>query len=114
MFISAKTGQRIDKLFQLIQSVDSQNALRVKTGVLNELLARATARVQPPSDKGKRLKVYYITQASTRPPTFVCFCNSKQLFHFSYQRYIENQIREAFGLVGTPVRILIRERGEKI
>ena len=114
VFISAKTGQRVDKLFQLIQSVDSQNALRVKTGVLNELLARATARVQPPSDKGKRLKVYYITQASTRPPTFVCFCNSKQLFHFSYQRYIENQIREAFGLVGTPVRILIRERGEKI
>ena len=114
LFISAKTGQRVDKLFQMIQSVDSQNALRVKTGVLNELLARATARVQPPSDKGKRLKVYYITQASTRPPTFVCFCNSKQLFHFSYQRYIENQIREAFGLVGTPVRILIRERGEKI
>ena len=114
LFTSAVTGQRVDKLFQMIQSVDSQNALRVKTGVLNELLARATARVQPPSDKGKRLKVYYITQASTRPPTFVCFCNSKQLFHFSYQRYIENQIREAFGLVGTPVRILIRERGEKI
>lgn len=113
IFISAKTGQRVDRLFELIKYVDSQNALRVTTGVLNDLLARATARVQPPSDKGKRLKIYYMTQISTRPPTFVCFCNSKQLFHFSYQRYIENQIRETFGLEGTPVRILIRERGEK-
>ena len=103
----------MDRLFELIKYVDSQNALRVTTGVLNDLLARATARVQPPSDKGKRLKIYYMTQISTRPPTFVCFCNSKQLFHFSYQRYIENQIRETFGLEGTPVRILIRERGEK-
>ena len=113
IFISAKTGQRVDRLFELIKYVDSQNALRVTTGVLNDLLARATARVQPPSDKGKRLKIYYMTQISTRPPTFVCFCNSKQLFHFSSQRYIENQIRETFGLEGTPVRILIRERGEK-
>ena len=92
--------------------MDSQNALRVTTGVLNELLARATARVQPPSDKGKRLKIYYMTQISTRPPTFVCFVNSKQLFHFSYQRYLENQIRATFGLEGTPVRILSRERGD--
>lgn len=112
IFISAKTGQRVDRLFELIQYVDGQNALRVTTGVLNELLARATARVQPPSDKGKRLKIYYMTQISTRPPTFVCFVNSKQLFHFSYQRYIENQIRATFGLEGTPVRILSRERGD--
>ena len=112
IFISAKTGQRIDRLFELIQYVDQQNALRVTTGVLNELLARATARVQPPSDKGKRLKIYYMTQISTRPPTFVCFVNSKQLFHFSYQRYLENQIRATFGLEGTPVRIIPRERGE--
>lgn len=112
IFISAKTGQRVDRLFDLIKYVDEQNALRVTTGVLNELLARATARVQPPSDKGKRLKIYYMTQISTRPPTFVCFVNSKQLFHFSYQRYIENQIRATFGLEGTPVRIIARERGE--
>ena len=112
IFISAKTGQRVDRLFDLIKYVDEQNALRVTTGVLNELLARATARVQPPSDKGKRLKIYYMTQISTRPPTFVCFVNSKQLFHFSYQRYIENQIRATFGLEGTPVRIIVRERGE--
>ncbi len=113
MFISAKTGQRVDKLFALIKSVDNQNAMRITTGMLNDVLARATARVQPPSDKGKRLKIYYITQASTRPPTFVCFCNSKQLFHFSYRRYLENQIRETFNLSGTPVRMIIRERGEK-
>ena len=112
IFISAKTGQRVDRLFELIQYVDQQNALRVTTGVLNELLARATARVQPPTDKGKRLKIYYMTQISTRPPTFVCFVNSKQLFHFSYQRYLENQIRATFGLEGTPVRIIPRERGE--
>ena len=114
IFISAKTGQRVDRLFELIKFVDSQNAMRVTTGMLNDLLARATARVQPPSDKGKRLKIYYMTQIATRPPTFVCFCNSKQLFHFSYARYIENQIRETFGLEGTPVRIVIRERGEKV
>lgn len=114
IFISAKTGQRVDRLFELIKFVDEQNAMRVTTGMLNDLLARATARVQPPSDKGKRLKIYYITQISTRPPTFVCFVNSKELFHFSYQRYIENQIRETFGLEGTPIRLYLRERGEKV
>ena len=112
IFISAKTGQRVDRLFQLIKYVDEQNALRVTTGMLNELLARATARVQPPSDKGRRLKIYYMTQISTRPPTFVCFVNRKDLFHFSYQRYIENQIRETFGLEGTPVRLIVSERGD--
>ena len=112
IFISAKTGQRVDRLFDLIKYVDGQNALRVTTGMLNDLLARATARVQPPSDKGKRLKIYYMTQISTRPPTFVTFVNSRQLFHFSYQRYIENQIRETFGLEGTPIRIIPIERGD--
>ncbi len=112
VFISAKTGQRIDKLFDLIDYTVEQNARRISTGRLNELLSYATARVQPPSDKGKRLKVYYLTQPSVKPPTFVCFCNRKDLFHFSYQRYIENQIREAFGLDGTPIRLIIRERGE--
>lgn len=113
IFISAKTGQRVDRLFELIKFVDSQNAMRITTGMLNDLLARATARVQPPSDKGKRLKIYYMTQVSTRPPTFVCFVNRADLFHFSYQRYIENQIRETFGLEGTPIRLAIRERGDK-
>lgn len=113
VFISAKTGQRTDKLFGLIDYTVEQNARRIPTGRLNELLSYATARVQPPSDKGKRLKVYYLTQPSVKPPTFVCFCNRKDLFHFSYQRYIENQIREAFGLDGTPIRLIIRERGEK-
>lgn len=112
LFISAKTGQRVDKLFEMINQVSSNNAMRITTGALNDLLAHATARVQPPSDKGKRLKIYYITQPSTRPPTFVCFVNSKELFHFSYQRYLENQIRESFGLAGTPMRIIARERGE--
>ncbi len=112
IFISAQTGQRIDKLFELIKFVDDQNSFRTTTGVLNDILARAVARVQPPSDKGKRLKVYYMTQISTRPPTFVAFCNDKELFHFSYQRYIENQIREVFGLEGTPIKLIIRERGE--
>ncbi|MBR5521735.1 MAG: ribosome biogenesis GTPase Der [Oscillospiraceae bacterium] len=112
IFISAQTGQRLDKLFELIKFVDDQNSFRTTTGVLNDILARAVARVQPPSDKGKRLKIYYMTQISTRPPTFVAFCNSKELFHFSYQRYIENQIREVFGLEGTPLRLIIRERGE--
>lgn len=113
IFISAKTGQRLDRLFELIKYTDIQNAMRISTGKLNEVLAFATARVQPPTDKGRRLKIYYITQASTRPPTFVCFVNSKELFHYSYQRYIENQIREVFGLEGTPVRIVVREREEK-
>jgi len=112
LFISAKTGQRLDKLFETIQYVDVQNGTRIPTGALNEMLARSTARVQPPSDKGKRLKIFYITQSSTRPPTFVAFVNQKELFHFSYQRYIENQIRENFGLTGTPMRLLIREHGD--
>ena len=112
LFISAKTGQRLDKLFETIQYVDVQNGTRIPTGALNEMLARSTARVQPPSDKGKRLKIFYITQSSTRPPTFVAFVNQKALFHFSYRRYIENQIRENFGLTGTPMRLLIREHGD--
>ena len=113
IFISAKTGQRIDRLFELITYVHSQNTMRISTGMLNDILADATARVQPPTDKGKRLKIYYMTQASTKPPTFVCFCNKAELFHFSYQRYLENQIRSTFGLEGTPVRFVIRERGDK-
>lgn len=113
IFISAKTGQRIDRLFELIKFVNEQNTMRISTGKLNDILADATARVQPPSDKGKRLKIYYMTQASTKPPTFVCFCNRADLFHFSYQRYLENQIRSTFGLEGTPIRFVIRERGEK-
>ena len=113
IFISAKTGQRVDRLFELIKYVYEQNCMRISTGMLNDLLADATARVQPPSDKGKRLKIYYMTQISVKPPTFVCFCNKAELFHFSYQRYLENQIRSTFGLEGTPVRFIIRERGEK-
>ena len=113
VFISAKTGQRVDRLFELIKYVNEQNTMRISTGMLNDILADATARVQPPTDKGKRLKIYYMTQASTKPPTFVCFCNKAELFHFSYQRYLENQIRSTFGLEGTPVRFVIRERGDK-
>ncbi len=113
LFISAKTGQRVDRLFELIKYVHEQNTMRISTGMLNDILADATARVQPPTDKGKRLKIYYMTQASTKPPTFVCFCNRADLFHFSYQRYLENQIRSTFGLEGTPVRFVIRERGDK-
>lgn len=110
IFISAKTGQRLDRLFELIKYVDTQNAMRISTGKLNDVLASATARVQPPTDKGKRLKIYYMTQASTRPPTFVCFVNNKDLFHYSYQRYLDNRIREVFGLEGTPTQFVIRER----
>lgn len=113
IFISAKTGQRVDRLFELIKYVADQNSMRITTGMLNDLLADATARVQPPSDKGKRLKIYYMTQPSTKPPTFVCFVNNAELFHFSYQRYLENRIRETFGLEGTPVRFIIRERSDK-
>ena len=112
VFISALTGQRIDKLFEMIRYTAEQNSRRITTGMLNDLLSYATARVQPPSDKGKRLKLYYMTQASTKPPAFVVFCNKKELFHYSYQRYIENQIREAFSLDATPIRIVVRERGE--
>ena len=113
IFISAKTGQRLERLFELIKYVRAQNTMRISTGKLNDILADATARVQPPTDKGKRLKIFYMTQASTSPPTFVCFCNNAELFHFSYQRYLENQIRSTFGLEGTPVRFVIRERGDK-
>ncbi len=113
VFISAKTGQRVDRLFELIKYVNEQNTMRISTGKLNDILAEATARVQPPSDKGKRLKIYYMTQASTRPPTFVCFVNNADLFHYSYQRYLENQIREVYGLEGTPVRFVVRERDDK-
>lgn len=112
IFISAQTGQRLDRLFELINFVNEQNSMRISTGMLNDILAEATTRVPPPTDKGKRLKIYYITQPSTRPPTFVCFCNDAELFHFSYQRYIENQIRSTFGLEGTPVRMIVRERSE--
>ena len=112
-FISALTGSRVDKLFEMIQSVHEQNTSRISTGMLNSILADATARVQPPSDKGRRLKIYYMTQASTKPPHFIIFCNDARLFHFSYQRYLENQIRDVFGLKGTPVRITIRQKGDK-
>lgn len=112
VFISAKTGQRVDKLFSLIKYVHEQHCMRISTGVLNDMLSYATSRVQPPSDKGKRLKLYYMTQASVCPPNFVVFCNNKELFHYSYQRYIENQIRETFGLTATPIKLTIRERGE--
>ena len=112
VFISAKTGQRVDKLYDMIRTVYEKNSMRISTGKLNEVLSYATARVQPPSDKGKRLKIFYITQASAKPPTFVCFVNRADLFHFSYQRYLENQIRETFGLTGTPVRMVVRERGD--
>ena len=110
IFISAKTGQRLDRLYELIKFVDDSNATRIPTGRLNSVLAEAEARVQPPTDKGKRLKIYYMTQTSTRPPTFVVFVNKKDLFHYSYQRYIDNRIREVFGLEGTPTRYIIRER----
>ena len=112
IFISASTGQRLDRLFELVRHVASSNAMRITTGMLNDVLAQATARVQPPTDKGRRLKIYYMTQATTKPPTFICFVNSAELFLYSYQRYIENRIRETFGLEGTPVRFIIRERGD--
>ena len=113
IFISAQTGYNVNKLMQLIRDVDAENGARVPTGVLNEMLARATARMQPPSDKGRRLKIYYMTQVGIKPPHFVCFCNDARLFHFSYQRYLENQIRSTFGLEGTPVRLTVRQKGEK-
>ncbi len=113
VFISALTGQRTDKLFELIKYTAEQNARRITTGMLNDMLSYATSRVQPPSDKGRRLKIYYMTQASTKPPTFVVFCNNTELFHYSYQRYIENQIRESFSLDATPIRLIVRERGDE-
>ena len=113
VFLSALTGQRVDRIFQTIQDVHEQNTKRITTGALNSVLADATTRVQPPTDKGRRLKIYYMTQASSKPPHFVIFCNDARLFHFSYQRYLENQIREVFGLEGTPIRITIRQKGDK-
>ena len=113
VFLSALTGSRVERIFQAIQDVHAQNTSRITTGALNSVLADATARVQPPTDKGRRLKIYYMTQASTKPPHFVIFCNDARLFHFSYQRYLENQIREVFGLQGTPIRITIRQKGDK-
>ena len=113
LFISALTGQRTERIFELVNYVNEQSAMRITTGMLNDVLAGAQARQQPPSDKGRRLKIYYMTQTGIRPPTFVIFCNSRELFHFSYQRYIENQIRASFGLEGTPIRIVIRQKGDK-
>ncbi|MBR4691426.1 MAG: ribosome biogenesis GTPase Der [Oscillospiraceae bacterium] len=112
VFISALTGQRVPRLFELINYVCEQSAMRIATGMLNSLLGDATARVQPPTDKGRRLKLYYMTQTGVKPPTFIIFCNDRELFHFSYQRYIENQLRSTFGLEGTPIRLIIRQRGE--
>ena len=113
IFISALTGQRVNKLFDLINNVAKQNALRITTSVLNQVINEAIAIVQPPSDKGRRLRIYYGTQVATKPPTFVIFVNDKKLFHFSYERYLVNQIRKEFGLVGTPIKILAREKSDK-
>lgn len=113
VFISAKTGQRVEQLFEAVKNAAKANSTRIATGMLNDVLSQATARVQPPTDKGRRLKIYYMTQVSVQPPTFVFFVNSKQLFHFSYQRYLENMIRDTFGLTGTPIHFVVRERGEK-
>ena len=113
LFISALTGQRTERIFELINYVNDQSSMRITTGMLNNVLADAQARVQPPTDKGRRLKIYYMTQTGIRPPNFVVFCNSAELFHFSYQRYLENQIRSVFGLEGTPVRLVIRQKGDK-
>ena len=113
IFISAKTGQRINKLFELINQVAANNAMRMNTSVINQVLNEAIALVQPPTDKGKRLKIFYMTQASTKPPTFVVFVNNKDLFHFSYERYLINQLRKEFGLQGTPIRMIVREKNEK-
>ena len=113
VFISAKTGQRLDNLFENIVHVANTTSTRITTGLLNDLLATATARVQPPTDKGRRLKIYYMTQTSVKPPTFIFFCNNAELFHFSYQRYLENRLREAFDFSGTPIRFVIRERNDK-
>ena len=113
LFISAVTGQRVERLFELVNFVNDQSAMRISTGMLNNVLADAQARVQPPSDKGKRLKIYYMTQTGVKPPNFVVFCNRAELFHFSYQRYLENQLRATFGLEGTPIRMVIRQKGDK-
>ncbi len=113
LYVSAKTGQRVGKLFELINYVYNQNCTRISTGMLNDVLNDATARVQPPSDKGRHLKIYYMTQTGIKPPTFVVFCNNAELFHFSYQRYIENQLRDIFGFRGTPIKLIVRQKGDK-
>ena len=113
LFISAKTGQRVHRLFEMINAVSNQNSTRISTGVLNDILSDAIARVQPPSDKGRYLKIYYMTQTGVKPPQFVIFCNSAELFHFSYQRYIENQLRQVFGFTGTPIKLIIRQKGDE-
>ena len=113
MFVSALTGQRVVKLFEQIKYVYNQSVTRISTGMLNDVLGEATMRTQPPSDKGRRLKIYYMTQVSTAPPTFVIFCNNVELFHFSYQRYIENCLRNTFGFKGTPIRLIIRQKGDE-
>jgi GTP-binding protein len=113
LFVSAKTGQRMNQVFEHINYVREQSTLRISTGMLNDVLGEATTRTQPPSDKGKRLKIYYMTQISVTPPTFVIFCNNIELFHFSYQRYLENCLRETFGFRGTPIKLIIRQRGEE-
>ena len=113
LFLSALTGQRVNKLYQLINEVVAQSAMRISTGMLNNVLEDATARIQPPSDKGRRLKIYYMTQVGVKPPHFVAFCNDARLFHFSYQRYLENQLRAVFGLMGTPIKLTIRQKGDK-
>ena len=113
IFLSALTGQRVEQLFPLINTVAQNNAMRITTGTLNTILAEATLRVQPPTDKGRRLKIYYITQTGIKPPTFVCFCNDARLFHFSYLRYLENRIREVFSLTGTPIKMIVRQKGEE-
>ena len=113
IFISAKTGQRVNKIFGIINQVSENNAMRVQTSVLNELLAEAIAMVQPPTDKGRRLKIFYMTQVTTKPPTFAVFVNSKKLFHFSYERYLMNKLRQEFNFTGTPIRMLVRERKDE-
>ncbi|MBQ6836369.1 MAG: ribosome biogenesis GTPase Der, partial [Clostridia bacterium] len=113
VFISAMTGQRVDNLYPIINEVYEQNNTRITTGQLNSILAEATTRVQPPTDKGKRLKVYYMTQIGVKPPTFVCFCNDAKLFHYSYLRYLENRIRDVYGFKGTPIKMIVRQRGEQ-
>jgi len=112
LFISALTGQRVKRIFELIHFVYQQSCMRISTGNLNSILADATMRVQPPTDRGKRLKIYYMTQTGVCPPNFVVFCNNRELFHFSYQRYLENQIRAVYGLEGTPIRMVIRQKGD--
>ena len=113
LFISAKTGQRLNKLYEYINYVNEQAALRISTGMLNDVLSDAITKVPPPTDRGRRLKIYYMTEAGVRPPTFVIFCNEAELFHFSYQRYIENKMREVFGFHGTPIRFIIRQKGDE-